>query len=163
MKIPRLHPSFLTRPRPRPHRLSLHFSSSVGLESDLIGHTVTEKHTTVVQRGKQYWVGLSDMQGWRISASSSNSSNVVLLTLINLMQAWKTLIQSIYISPLLQIKHPHIPLLPRLPNLSQNSPPGQPLPTNIPQNKLEMPSWVFLTDMVVQQSQNTRGQLCILD
>jgi protein phosphatase 2C family protein 2/3 len=30
-------------------------------------HAVTEKHTTSVVRGKKYWVGLSDMQGWRIS------------------------------------------------------------------------------------------------
>lgn len=30
---------------------------------------MTEKHTTVVVRGKRYWVGLSDMQGWRISMS----------------------------------------------------------------------------------------------
>lgn len=28
---------------------------------------VTEKHTTTVLRQKQFWVGLSDMQGWRIS------------------------------------------------------------------------------------------------
>lgn len=29
--------------------------------------SVTEKHTTTVVRPKQFWVGLSDMQGWRIS------------------------------------------------------------------------------------------------
>ena len=30
---------------------------------------MTEKHTTVVVRQKKFWVGLSDMQGWRISSS----------------------------------------------------------------------------------------------
>lgn len=45
-------------------------SSSLALRffaRDLCGPTVTEKHTTMVTRQKQFWVGLSDMQGWRIS------------------------------------------------------------------------------------------------
>jgi hypothetical protein len=29
--------------------------------------TVTEKHTSIVTRGKKYAVAVSDMQGWRIS------------------------------------------------------------------------------------------------
>ena len=36
---------------------------------DVFHRTVTEKHTTVVWRDKKFWVGLSDMQGWRISGS----------------------------------------------------------------------------------------------
>lgn len=34
-----------------------------------VQYSVTEKHTTVVVRDGQFWVGLSDMQGWRISES----------------------------------------------------------------------------------------------
>jgi hypothetical protein len=70
---------FLTRPKPlittildlsrllclRPVHLSTN--------GNTLRCTVTEKHTTVVVRGKRYWVGLSDMQGWRISTFLSHS------------------------------------------------------------------------------------------
>lgn len=39
---------------------------------------MTEKHTTDVVRGKQYWVGLSDMQGWRISMEDAHSVHLYL-------------------------------------------------------------------------------------
>lgn len=39
---------------------------------------MTEKHTTDVVRGKQFWVGLSDMQGWRISMEDAHSVHLYL-------------------------------------------------------------------------------------
>ncbi|BEI90186.1 uncharacterized protein CcaverHIS019_0302560 [Cutaneotrichosporon cavernicola] len=43
-----------------------------------LSEPVTEKHTTVVLRERQYWVGLSDMQGWRISMEDSHSVHLYL-------------------------------------------------------------------------------------
>ena len=59
-----------------PHTTSIPLVTSPILTLNLIRiyffhNAVTEKHTTVVVRGKRYWVGLSDMQGWRISECSS--------------------------------------------------------------------------------------------
>lgn len=50
--------------------------------------TVTEKHTTMVLRQKQFWVGLSDMQGWRISESTQPHDGA------DWNQVWKTPILS---------------------------------------------------------------------
>ncbi|KAL0252954.1 hypothetical protein I308_102348 [Cryptococcus tetragattii IND107] len=43
-----------------------------------LSEPMTEKHTTDVVRGKQYWVGLSDMQGWRISMEDAHSVHLYL-------------------------------------------------------------------------------------
>ncbi|KAL1405210.1 Protein phosphatase 2C 2 [Vanrija albida] len=43
-----------------------------------LSEPVTEKHTTTVLRQKQFWVGLSDMQGWRISMEDSHSVHLYL-------------------------------------------------------------------------------------
>ncbi|WVR05577.1 hypothetical protein IAU60_002596 [Kwoniella sp. DSM 27419] len=43
-----------------------------------LSEPVTEKHTTTVVRGKKYWVGLSDMQGWRISMEDAHSVHLYL-------------------------------------------------------------------------------------
>ncbi|WVN85534.1 uncharacterized protein L203_100681 [Cryptococcus depauperatus CBS 7841] len=43
-----------------------------------LSEPMTEKHTTSVVRGKQYWVGLSDMQGWRISMEDAHSVHLFL-------------------------------------------------------------------------------------
>lgn len=43
-----------------------------------LSEPVTEKHTTSVVRDKQFWVGLSDMQGWRISMEDSHSVHLAL-------------------------------------------------------------------------------------
>ncbi|WWC60621.1 uncharacterized protein I303_103195 [Kwoniella dejecticola CBS 10117] len=43
-----------------------------------LSEPVTEKHTTEVVRGKKYWVGLSDMQGWRISMEDAHTVHLYL-------------------------------------------------------------------------------------
>ncbi|KAL7423596.1 Protein phosphatase 2C 2 [Cryptotrichosporon argae] len=43
-----------------------------------LSEPVTEKHTTTVVRGKKFWVGLSDMQGWRISMEDSHTVHLYL-------------------------------------------------------------------------------------
>lgn len=39
---------------------------------------LTDKHTTSVVRAQKFWVGLSDMQGWRISMEDSHSIHLSL-------------------------------------------------------------------------------------
>ncbi|WWD05408.1 hypothetical protein V865_003485 [Kwoniella europaea PYCC6329] len=43
-----------------------------------LSEPVTEKHTTSVIRGKKFWVGLSDMQGWRISMEDAHTVHLYL-------------------------------------------------------------------------------------
>ncbi|WWC88178.1 uncharacterized protein L201_003083 [Kwoniella dendrophila CBS 6074] len=43
-----------------------------------LSEPVTEKHTTSVIRDKKFWVGLSDMQGWRISMEDAHTVHLYL-------------------------------------------------------------------------------------